>query len=212
MQFYTSGTRTAYHTTPVSPAAPVAQKIRGFADLEPGWNFGEGLPLDNSVLEDAISLNAFAVDQGFVDTDAFPGPNGEVLLAIYHRRHYLEFIIEPDRSITFSREESGTELLYQEDLTLEEAKTLISEFSEEVWTSSAYSTGSTTIARVFTASQALLSAPRVATAGSPSSAPSAFPNQVGQFVNIYGHTIQQSPTPDPCSGDSPLTYCPTATS
>ena len=106
-------------------------KIRKFADLGEGWNYGEGINFRQSVLDDAISLNRRAIALGFSETDAFPGVNGGIMVTVYHHDHYLEFIIEPDGMITFCQEKRSKEISYQEELSLEEAIEAIPKISEK---------------------------------------------------------------------------------
>ncbi|MGE5446246.1 MAG: hypothetical protein ACM3SR_16895 [Ignavibacteriales bacterium] len=74
-----------------------------------------------------------------METDAFPGTNGEIMLTVYYHNYYLEFTIEPSRHITFYREMDRVEISYQEGLSIENAKTKIMEFWNEIWKSSVYS-------------------------------------------------------------------------
>ena len=129
-------------------AAPYVteEKILGFAELRDGWHYGEGVPPEESVLDNAISFSREAVRLAFFETDAFPGINGEVMFTIYYHDHYLEFTVEPDSSsVTFYREKGGEEVCYQEGLSFQEAKARIGEFSKETWKEYESSTAGITI-------------------------------------------------------------------
>ncbi|MEE9365455.1 MAG: hypothetical protein V3W44_02110 [Dehalococcoidales bacterium] len=103
------------------------RKLRGLEELESGWHYGEGVPLGDSILDDAISLNREATNLGFSETDAFPGTDGEVMLTIYFDDHYLEFTLEPNGNVTFHQEKGDEEIAYQEGLSLQDAKAKIAE-------------------------------------------------------------------------------------
>lgn len=100
------------------------EKILGFRELEPGWHYGEGVSFEQPILKKAICLSQDAETNGFYN-NAFPGANGEIMLCVYHRKHYLEFTIEPSGSITFYWEENDEETCHQEGLSLQEAQTKI---------------------------------------------------------------------------------------
>ena len=91
-------------------------KIRGFTRLVDGWHYGEGVPPNSVALERAISFNRQTHTLGFHDTDAFPGFNGEVMFTVYADDHYLEFVFEPDGSVTFCHEINDKEVLYEDNL------------------------------------------------------------------------------------------------
>ena len=107
------------------------QKIRGFARFEPGWHYGEGVRFDKARLNKAICLNDEAIRRGFVQTDAFPGVSGEVMITIYHGRHYLEFSIEPDDTVVFVYEFDDEEVTYEEGLDFDAALAKIEAFRRQ---------------------------------------------------------------------------------
>lgn len=110
------------------------QKIDGFGELEPGWCYGEGQSFTEDVLDAAIELHQAAAEGGFLRTDAFPGPNGEVRVTIYDEESYYEFTMENDGSITFVHEVNGDERA-DEHLSLEDAKHKIEELANTKWSS-----------------------------------------------------------------------------
>lgn len=102
---------------------PTQKKIWSFKSLTKGWHYGEGVPFTKDLLERAIALNQDALNFGFFETDAFPGISGEIMLVIYHENQDLEFTIETNGQITFVHEIDGEEILYEESLSFEDAKT-----------------------------------------------------------------------------------------
>lgn len=107
---------------------PTQRKIEGFKALEAGWNYGEGIPFDDSIISMALELESGSVELGFYESDAFPGANGEVMFTLYESHHYLEFTIEPNGQITYAHEINDGESEYKEGLTFEEATDKIREF------------------------------------------------------------------------------------
>ena len=130
-----------WRSYPTSPDAKhiTEQKIRSFLSFQPGWSHGAGVAFDTQVLAEAIELNKAVVRAGLYVTDAFPGLFGEIMVTIYHRNHYLEFIREIDGSITFHHERGSEEIGAQEGLSLAEALTIIDQFREEAWKQSEFS-------------------------------------------------------------------------
>ena len=106
-------------------------KIRRFSDLPEGWHFGEGVATPLRTIKIAVAFEHLARNMGFLETDAFPGIAGEVRIAIYQGKDYLEFTVEPDESITYVRELQKNEVEYDEDLTLADAKTKLLRYREE---------------------------------------------------------------------------------
>ena len=119
---------------------PTERKINKFLALDEGWHYGEGVPISKTIIQRAIQLNREAIRRAFYETDAFPGVNGEIMFTIYYGKHYLEFIIEPDKSVTASHELEDEEISYQEGLSFQEAKSKIEEFRKELWRESESST------------------------------------------------------------------------
>ena len=111
---------------------PTEGKIISFREFVPGWCYGEGVPFEKQIIDDALSLNQEALRIGFPTTDAFPGPNGEIMFTIYCGDHYLELTIEPGIGTTLVREQSGREVQHEQGLLLNDAKDRIRRFGEEL--------------------------------------------------------------------------------
>jgi len=79
------------------------EKLESFKKLTKGWNFGDGLPIDRSVINHAKKLNEGLRNEGF-KTDAFPGVDGTVTLDCYMDDVTYEFAIEKDLSINLEIE------------------------------------------------------------------------------------------------------------
>jgi hypothetical protein len=118
---------------------PTLQKIREFQSLDDGWHFGKGNPPDSKTVHHAMSLATRAIISTF-DTDAFPGIDGEIMVTVYHKQHYLEFTIESDMTVTFVHQVNDNDVEYQEGLTFNDSLRLLDNFSENIWNTSGLST------------------------------------------------------------------------
>ena len=96
------------------------EKILSFKNLEEGWCFTEGGPLQGNVIDRALSLLE-AVDEAF-KTDAFPGLNGEIELSIVKGIRSLDVIIESDERCTAICEIYDKELFYKENLSVDQVR------------------------------------------------------------------------------------------
>lgn len=107
-------------------------KIDSFLKLDQGWHFGKGVPASEKVADIATKLINMASMSVF-DTDAFPGIDGEIMVTIYHKEHYIEFTVEVDGSITYAYQFGDEDELLEEGLTFNEAKMKLDQFSEKIW-------------------------------------------------------------------------------
>jgi hypothetical protein len=117
------------------------KKIDNFLYLEKGWHYGKGVSPSKETIAIAKKIAEQALSYIF-DTDAFPGIEGEIMVTVYHKEHYLEFTIESDGEITFVHEVNDEELVYKEGLKLQEAKIKLDDFCEKIWNISELSTES----------------------------------------------------------------------
>jgi hypothetical protein len=181
-----------YHTFyafAVSPTQDSAlAKIADFAKLKTGWHYGEGLVISEQVRRYAVALLIAAEGVGFTKTDAFPGANGEIALAIYKDDTYIEFTIEKELSITFYSEVDDNEEELLEGLTLDEAKQKIIEFGKRQWNLSGSSTEEP-MTQPRKDLQAWPSKIQESLQESQLSVASALPTKGTGSVNISGNTI-----------------------
>lgn len=135
----------SYVHFPVSPDRPhvTESKIRGFEELGRDWYYGAEVPFDEAVIHRAIQLNQFAVNLGLFETDAFPGTEGEIIVTVYWRDEYLEFVLMPDDSLSITRESGDNEIYSLEGVDDNEARRRLSEFGADKWRLSGFSAQST---------------------------------------------------------------------
>jgi hypothetical protein len=120
--------------------AQTEDKILGFKSLPSGWYFGEGVPPSEDTVRKAIELNRDMSRNGFNKTDAFPGSSGEICVTGYYGSIYLEFTLEFDGLITYALEQDDAEIEYKENLSFDDARSLILSFWGEIWHSLGLST------------------------------------------------------------------------
>lgn len=106
-------------------------KIRSFKTFQEGWSFGEGVKFSDNILNKAVKINETALKSGFQETDAFPGLNGEIMVALYLEQDYWEFTLEPDESLTFVYEQGEETIIYEEGRSFEFAIAKIKNIGDE---------------------------------------------------------------------------------
>ena len=115
-------TRPILHPQEPALRHPTEARIRGFGDLQEGWHYGEGVAFDSAILDRAVALHTQAIGVGLMETAAFPGLNGEVMVTVYDSDDCLEFIIERSDTVTFTEEVGDREVRHVEGLTFKEAE------------------------------------------------------------------------------------------
>jgi hypothetical protein len=165
----------------------VIRKIYSFLKLPKGWHYGSGGPPSISIVKKALKIAEMALLSVF-DADACPGVEGEIMVSIYHKEHYLEFIIEPDQSVTFTHEINDEEVFYQDNISFNSAIDEIEKFkkfSREIWKDISESSVNLSICQEIRDSEALHSA-TLQMVESQSYPKNASNNLENQFVNISG--------------------------
>ena len=96
------------------------KKILGFRLYRKGWNYGEGVPFDREIILRANILNNIFLSCN-VKTNAFPGPDGSIMVVAYIEDKCWEFIIESDKSVSIFEETKGKVVSEQEALSFSDA-------------------------------------------------------------------------------------------
>jgi hypothetical protein len=122
---------------PAIPKSRTQAKIAGFRELQVGWHYGEGGPINDAAIARADEVLSFLTLIGLTHTDAFAGAGGEILLTVYHGDHCLEVMIEPDGCFGLTHERAGQEMCDHEAIDLAELKSKLLEVASEIWRSSA---------------------------------------------------------------------------
>ncbi len=123
----------------ISFSQPIETKIWNFRHLADGWHSGEGVQFKEREIFDAINLHSEILNCGFLETDAFPGFNGEIRITLYSGENYFEFTLEPDGKWTFVHEREDKEIQYKELLTFQEAIKIVRSLEEQqLWNTSGF--------------------------------------------------------------------------
>ena len=77
-------------------------KIKGFKNLEKGWHYGRGIKFSDKVINQSLELLEAINLAGYSRTDAFPGLDGEIELAIYNNDVYCVITLESDENWKFN--------------------------------------------------------------------------------------------------------------
>ena len=133
-------------TTTILPSE-VEKKISSFANLPIGWDYGSGGPIPEDAIETALAWNRFMQSRGLLETDAFPGGDGEVVIAAGYGDHYFEIIVEPDFTISLAYDCANKQMLYRSKLGSADAQREFLELMGQInpWNTFAYSTPANSI-------------------------------------------------------------------
>ena len=72
------------------------EKIKSFAFLSEGWDYGLGGPIAEKTIQIALGWHRFLYTQGFLRTSAGPGSDGDIDISASLDDHLIEIIVEPD--------------------------------------------------------------------------------------------------------------------
>jgi hypothetical protein len=108
-------------------------KISSFANLPRGWDYGAGGPIPERTRRIALAWNEFLQINGMLDTDAFAGGAGEIVIAAGLGDHYLEVIVEPDNSISVAYDFKGKQVFYRLKMPVLEASNAVLEVVGRIW-------------------------------------------------------------------------------
>jgi hypothetical protein len=125
----------------ISIAQPnIETKIQSFANLASGWDYGHGGPISASTVRLAQMWSRVLRNNGFLEIDAFPGGDGEIVVSACHNDHYYEVIIEPDHTISIAYDFKGKQMYYKPNMSELDAKQAILEAVGRIWSAFDYST------------------------------------------------------------------------
>lgn len=100
-------------------------KLTGFADLEKGWHFGEGVPLKTEIITSANAILEKLSSAGIDKVNAFPGIAGEARVTAYLDDDYHEFTVETNGAISYVYEQRDEEVESRDGLSLSATLKLI---------------------------------------------------------------------------------------
>lgn len=108
------------------------RQIESFANLPPGWRFGEGRPSSKIGIRIMTALLIQAKMLGFSVFEAFPGTEGEIQLAIYDHLNFYAITRELDGEFTISFEREREEVFSQEHARYHDVIARLEEFAFEL--------------------------------------------------------------------------------
>jgi hypothetical protein len=82
---------------------PVTRKIRAFAQLPDGWDFGGGTPPTAFIVDKALALYSGLRRFG-LNADAFPIADGGVSLTFYSGEHSFEILVNAEETMDLVHE------------------------------------------------------------------------------------------------------------
>src|ERR1700683_3178244 len=121
------------------------EKIKSFATLARGWDYGRGGPIPEKTLREARAWNAILKENGFGDIDAFPGGDNEVIVAGSLGAYYVEAIIENDGKVSIAIDYRRKQTGYFPNLLPDDAEQVVKSLVSEIWSASVYFTPISTI-------------------------------------------------------------------
>jgi hypothetical protein len=98
-----------------------AEKIKSFAQLPSGWNYGSGDAAPSEIVEQALSYLYRLISFGFSETNAFPGPDGAIMVTAYEGKHCIEVTVEIDGTITVAYQFEGRDTSFEPELSSRDA-------------------------------------------------------------------------------------------
>ena len=135
------------------PAADkLTRKLRSFASLPNGWDFGDGLPVSTTAIEIAEELLRWA-SQLQLKADVFPGVDGECMVAFYNDNRCVRVIVQPSGSFDL-RVERGIGFTFehtvppQNGATRQEAFARVRDLVDTAWNTYVFLVSGSTIERV----------------------------------------------------------------
>src|ERR1022692_627445 len=108
-----------FYVSIVGPAASVAtaRKIESYKRLPHGWHYGQGGPAAFRTIQVALGYLSMFMGFGFIETDAFPGVGGEIMVTAYRGKHCVEVTVEVDNTYTVSHQYDGDTRFYEPGLS-----------------------------------------------------------------------------------------------
>lgn len=180
-------------------------KIAAFANLPDGWHYGSGTRPSDATIRRALEVHDVLLSLGFAATEAFPGPNGEIVVTAYEREHCLEIVAESDGSVSIIYEIGKQPGQPRYRMSTVEARQLLAEIASHIWNTSDYSTLNSLI-KSEVASQASHFGIRAAREVSPSFHVTAYKQQAQLYATTYTDFMHWSPESRWYSGSSMISF------
>jgi hypothetical protein len=126
------------------PSLETLKQIRSFKELPDGWHYGRGVAPSQLTALAAQMIVFRGAQWGLEDSDAMPGAGGEIQVTIYSCDSSIEFTVAPNLRIDYRREEGNVQTAAQNQISYEDALTILRDFASDAWLIFGSSTVSTT--------------------------------------------------------------------
>ena len=111
---------------PTTTNKSAREKILDFRHYSKGWDYGEGNPFSPETIRRALLINRMIIAKCTPETDAFPGPDGDIMVTAYCDPWYWEFLIDASGRVTYIAEKDDVVTDEREGLSYDEALHLAS--------------------------------------------------------------------------------------
>jgi len=108
------------------------EKIQSYGRLKKGWHFGEGVSIQRGTLVAGRSALTSLTNNGFDQTDAFPGLAGEIRVTGYRGSYYFELTVVPGPEFEFTVEKDGKITFREEKICLARMKKLVKTYANGI--------------------------------------------------------------------------------
>ena len=188
---------------------PARDKILEFSRYSKGWDYGEGKPFSTETVRRALLLNRIIIAKCTPETDAFPGPDGDIMVTAYCDQWYWEFLIDADGTVTYIAEKNDIIIDERDGLSFNKALSIARRLTKQTWKLYVSSTPSGTIAENNDLPAWHLN-PLENRSVFQSSTPPAFKTSAIHRVPTYDSTMAKLPVNLLSFGSSTPPYCQTS--
>ena len=194
---------------PTTTRKSAREKILDFRHYSKGWDYGEGKPFSPETIRRALLINRMIIAKCTPETDAFPGPDGDIMVTAYCDPWYWEFLIDASGMVLYIAEKDDVVTDEREGLSHDEALHLARRLTKQTWKFYASSTPLDTTAEN-SDSTAWPSSPLENRPESRSLTLPAFKTWAIHHVHTYDSTMIELPVPLLSFGNSTPIYCQTS--
>ena len=173
------------------------RKLSEFGSLQPGWHYGDGVPISQNLIAKARTVAQKAVSFGFPESNAFPGVDGGILITVYKGNCTFEIRLFPDGRARFVKEVDDEDVAFLENVTVERAIELLEEEAALLCLSGPFIPDTTM--NLGNASEARL-LKRLQTVEYPFLTQNALKQDRGLFASIFNSSTGESPVTLQSSG------------
>lgn len=114
----------------------VLEELNSFADLDEGWSYGEGKPIDSIVINKAKRV--YKIGKYFLKTvNVFPGVDGSILVVFHTQDHSIEVSVNEDLTLNVVIEKGigfDFQVIKEKDnIELKSIENILSNYKQSEW-------------------------------------------------------------------------------